>query len=300
MQETIWLIGNARSGTTWVMNLINHAKKYREMLEPFHPKRVQEMNFLQANYYIRSDSRHDSLEEISDEVFSGRFSHPRVNRGYQGDSTNQYQRLLIKDIFANLFSYWVYLRYPTIKIALLIRNPFSVALSVQKKKYWYWVTNPLELLHQPHLYEDYLEKFEDIIKKTSLENDYILCQILIWCIVNYVPLCQFKSKQLYVFFYEDIYYNPSDEISKLFSFINSENQEIKTNIEKEIVEEASCFAGPESNILSKTCPITSWKNELASKNIDAGFKILEQFGFENLYDENSQPNKAILTDICGI
>ena len=36
MQETIWLIDNVCSGTTWVINLINHAKKYREKLEPFH------------------------------------------------------------------------------------------------------------------------------------------------------------------------------------------------------------------------------------------------------------------------
>ena len=45
-KEVIWLIGDVRSGTTWVSNLINHENKYRTMFEPFHP-----------NYIYRKDAK---------------------------------------------------------------------------------------------------------------------------------------------------------------------------------------------------------------------------------------------------
>jgi hypothetical protein len=36
----VWVIGDGRSGTTWLMELINWRKTYREMFEPFHPRFV--------------------------------------------------------------------------------------------------------------------------------------------------------------------------------------------------------------------------------------------------------------------
>ena len=44
-QDAIWLVGEARSGTTWVSDLINWDKRYREMFEPFHPTFSEKFRF---------------------------------------------------------------------------------------------------------------------------------------------------------------------------------------------------------------------------------------------------------------
>lgn len=292
--EVIWLIGDGRSGTTWVSDLINHDRRYREMFEPFHPQAINDMRFLLPNQYLRPDASDSRLEKVAREIFTGRFNHPRV------DTENRsvfYKGLLIKDIFANLFAYWASIRFPRIKIILLIRNPFSVALSKHKKKHWYWMTDPLELLKQQDLREDYLYPFEDAIREVHRGHDYILCQILIWAILNYVPLCQFKSGQIHVVFYEDVFTNPNHELSEIFRFVNPHIESFQGNIKNNIVKRPSRVSGKESNVLRGTSPITSWKNELSPTKIDDGLRILRLFGFEGLYDDHSVPNRSVLSQM---
>jgi len=289
--DVIWLIGDGRSGTTWVSDLINHDKKYREMFEPFHPKLVDGMGFLLPHQYVRAHETSIQLEKAASDVFSGKLTHKRV------DSVNRslvYKGLLIKDIFANLFSYWASVHFPKLKIILLIRNPFSVALSKYITKNWFWVTDPMVLLNQADLYEDYLYQFEEIIRKTSSKNDYILNQVLIWSIINYVPLRQFKPGQIHIVFYEQIYADPSREISRLFRSDSPNNQLI---IDEQIVRRPSRVAGEESNILRGISPVSSWKNVLTVQQIDAGFKILEEFGFEKVYGVSPMPNRQALYEI---
>ena len=123
--EVIWLIGDGRSGTTWVSDLINHDRKYRVMFEPFHPKQVRDMNFIVPHQYIRPFDSCEKLASIASDVFGGKFTHARVD---SGNRSLLYDGLLIKDIFANLLCYWVVLRFSKVKPVLLLRNAESCHL----------------------------------------------------------------------------------------------------------------------------------------------------------------------------
>lgn len=293
-REVIWLLGDGRSGTTWVADLINYNKDYRESFEPFHPKLIPDANFLVPHQYIRANHLDSKLITFASNIFSGKYTNPRI------DSNNHsliYKGLLIKDIFANLLSYAVSLQFPKVKPILLIRNPFSVALSKYKKKNWFWVTEPLDLLNQKELHEDYLEYFEDIIKETSSKKNYILNQILIWSIINYIPLHQFSPNSIHISFYEEIYMNPNQEISKILNFVRAENKNRFVNLKDDIIKKPSRVIGTESNLLAGTSPITSWKNEINPKIIDEGFELLGYFGFDDLYNETSFPKIDMLKKI---
>ncbi len=63
-KDVLWLIGDGRSGTTWVSSLINFDSHYREMFEPFHPAMVGEMDFLLPHQYVRPGDKHQKLEQI--------------------------------------------------------------------------------------------------------------------------------------------------------------------------------------------------------------------------------------------
>jgi hypothetical protein len=266
------------------------------MFEPFHPKYVRDMNFIVPHQYIRKYDSNERLTTLASNIFRGKFTHERV------DSDNRlllYDGLLIKDIYANLLCYWAVSQFQEVRPVLLIRNPFSVALSKYKRRNWFWATEPLDLLSQPPLYEDYLSPFEDIIKTVSRKKNYILNQILIWSVINYVPLCQFESGSLHVCFYESIYKEPSHEISKIFQFVRRTHENTAFALPKEIIHRPSRVADTESNFISGTSPVLSWKNELTPKLIDDGLSILQHFGFDNLYDDMSMPNTEVLKDIHG-
>ncbi len=267
------------------------------MFEPFHPQHVDEMSFLAPHQYVGHDEQHTQLESIASDVFSGTFTHPVVDSGNQ---SRLYSGLLIKDIFANLFAYWAFTRFGNLKIILLIRNPFSVALSKSKKKDWYWVTDPMLLLTQKNLYEDYLHPFENLIRKTSESNDYILRQILIWAIINYIPLKQFSPEQIHVMFYEEMYAEPDNQVSSAFRFVKNTKENCHVKLDEETVKRPSRVVSKESSLFQGKSPVTSWKDELSLRQIDAGLRILDAFGLAGLYDEDSMPNRDTLHSIHGV
>ena len=288
--DKVWLIGDGRSGTTWVADLINHDGKYREMFEPFHPNYAGH-SYMFADQYVRANTSSDKLKNFAGQVFSGRLTHPRID---SSNSMKIYKGLLIKDIFANLFAYWASQIYPDIKTILLIRNPFAVALSKYKKMDWFWVTDPMDLLNQADLYEDYLFAFEDVIRKVSKDGDYISKQVLIWSIINYVPLLQFNKDNLDVVFYEKIFSEPEEGIFSILNYIDPNRELEQFRLGERVVKHISRYSGEESTLLTGKSPITSWKNELTAKQIDAGMAILEVFGFGDLYDQDVKPNRSVI------
>ena len=292
-KEIIWLIGDGRSGTTWVASLINQDKKYREMFEPFHPILVKDTRFLSPHQYVRPHESNQQLKAIASRIFSGRFAHPRVDAG---NRALVYNGLLVKDIFVNLFAYWASVHFPRIKILLLIRNPFAVALSKSKRKDWFWATDPMALMNQVGLYDDHLHPFEDLVRRTIRKNDFILNQVLIWSIIHYVPLRQFDRGRIHVVFYEEIHANPQNEIAKLCDsgLIKYPGQ---TRLDEDIIHRPSKFAGAASNILLGNSPVTGWKDELSVRQIDTGLRILQEFGFDKLYDDSFTPDRRALKGI---
>jgi hypothetical protein len=102
------------------------------MFEPFHPIYVKPMQNLAFHQYIRPGNVDHPFAAIAEDVFTGKLTSPFVDSAH---TRLVYHDLLIKDIFANLFAQWAYQTFHNldIKIILLIRNPFAVALSKYKK-----------------------------------------------------------------------------------------------------------------------------------------------------------------------
>ena len=159
------------------------------------------------------------------------------------------------------------------------------------------MTDPLDFLKQSNLHEDYLCRFEEIIRRTSHRGDFIVSQILIWSIINYVPLCQFKRGQIHILFYEDMFNDPIGELLRVRQFIHPKDDNRKIVLDEGVLRESRNRYDKKNNIINGTSPITSWKNELTTRQIDAGLDILNHFGFDQLYDDDLLPNRSVITDI---
>ena len=286
-QETIWLIGDGRSGTTWVSSLINWDHQLREMFEPFHPRAGREMQAFLPHHYLRPNEENDTIYRLAKDVFSGHLTQRRVDAHNSG---LVYRGLLVKDIFVNLAARWAVTRFPNVKIVLLVRNPFAAALSKHKKRHWLWVTDPKDLQAQPALQEDYLHEFDDVINACS--DDYIERQILIWSIIHHVPLRQFEAGKICVVFYEDIYAAPMRALSTIFQFVRGTDPTVDSETLKRIIATPSRVAGAKSNLAKGQSPVNSWQNELSTQQIDRGYAILARFGLDTLYDANGMPQEG--------
>ena len=298
-QDVIWLVGDGRSGTTWVSNVVNWHGRHREMFEPFHPALIEELKAAKLHQYLRPNDVTNELSSALFAIFSGQFYHPRP------DALNRrlsYQGLLVKDIFANLLIGWVNQNIPHVKKVLIIRNPFAVALSKQKRVRGIWMKEPNDFLTQPELVEDYLAPFQTQIR--GISSDFIERQLLIWAIIHYVPLQQIKSKQIkqndiYILFYEDFFREPERESKKLFSYLfGSAPGEMNDQLLAKIAN-PSHSPGKDSNIIIGKSPVDAWRGELSSVQIDRGLQLLEEFGLGDLYGTAATPNKAALHNYLG-
>ena len=284
-KNTVWIIGDGRSGTTWLGDIINWEKNFREMFEPFHPDMIESAKPYALHQYIRvNDDSDNYFASLMNDIFTGKFKHKRV------DEINKsifYNGLLVKDIFGNLIASWVQERYPDIKIILLIRNPFEVALSKENKKNWGWMEDPKLFLNQKELYEDFLQPFEKIIRNVS--DDYIERQIMIWSIIHYVLFQQIKKNNLHIVFYESLVNSPKEEISNLMKYIyNQDNIEIPSRL-LSVAKKPSRVAS--ENLMKKNPHTKDWKKQLTSVQLHNGLKILSVFKLDKIYGEDFNPSK---------
>lgn len=283
-QEAIWLVGDGRSGSTWLSDLINWDRSYRELFEPFHPHIVRQVRDYELFQYLRPDETNSELGRFLTSVFSGKFKHLRAD---VSQPRLFYQGILVKDIFAHLLVPWVHQNMPHVKKVLIIRNPFAVALSKQKLNNWTWMREPQAFLKQKPLYDDYLAPHERIINQVG--DDFIEKQILIWAIIHYVLFQSLNQEDIHLVFYEDLVTNPSKEIKRLFRYLGKDWTDNEVLLHKIAKPTRTSQDSPKN--YSNTNVLNSWKDKLFVQQIDRGFEILQYFKLEQLYQDNFVSNK---------
>lgn len=281
--EKVWIIGTGRSGTTWLQELMASRQPFYTIFEPFHPKTHHVFSPSVPYIYLNEGEFHPDIEKLSKTVFSGRFYDPSR---YKFKQYLFYQGILVKDIFANLMAKQIYQNHPGLKIILLLRNPFAVAVSKFNKKEWDWMKDPALFLQDKDLVNDFLTDYSGLIRNISNLNDYILNQILIWSIVHYVPFKQFGNGQIHLVYYEDLLKNTCKELSNIFTFIKEKPQKI--SVDEETIFRPTAVTSQTSHQL-KNRPLDSWKSQLTSDQIKTGMEILEAFGLHKLYREDGLP-----------
>jgi len=266
------------------------------MFEPFHPRFVKAMKNMALHQYIRPGLQDREVTKLAKSVFTGKLVDPFI------DSANTrliYKNLFIKDIFANLLARWAILEFSNMNIrpVLLMRNPFAVALSKLKTRDWEWMTDPRDFLKQDALVVDYLAAFTDEIKQVG--EDYITRQIMIWSVIHYVPLQQFKRGELYILFYENLLMNPETEIRNLFNYLELKVSDTElSNILKDM-SKPSRVSGKASTFASGKSPLESWRDEVSAAQIRDGLRILGIFNLEKIYSDSTLPQLSA-NELLGI
>ena len=289
-KEIIWVVGGGRSGSTWLQEMINFDNKYRYMFEPFHPVTAGEIRDIGYYKYIRPEYKDESFFNLASRIFSGRFYHPRVIRGGRIHSS----KLLIKDIFGNLLIKWVGKNFPRVKKILIMRHPFATTLSKQKLKDWEWMTEPVQFFEQPELFQDWLEPFEDLIRKTK---GFFEKQVLIWSIVHYIPLKQLDRREIHLVFYEQLCSDHENELKRLISYLYDEDE--RQDLDPRLLEKINepSFTSRKDSAIKRggnLCDV--WRRGLSDSQIYEGIGILRIFGLDRIYNESLMPNREAAED----
>jgi len=278
LSKSLIVAGTGRSGTTWLADIISSQISCRIMFEPFHSKVVEAFHEFHYFHYERPSEQNDKLFEYSLKVFSGDIRHVWIDRYVE----RVFPRFrLIKEIRANLFLKWIHSRFPEIPILFVIRHPCAVVLSRMKLN-WATDTDIDPFLCQAKLIEDFLYDKMDIIGRAKTAEEK---HAIVWCISNFVPLKQFNSDRLHVFFYENLCVQPQREAPRICDAIKCEYHE---SVLKQFDKPSSTITYS-SAIFTGQDKVTRWKSELSPKQINNILSIVENFGLGYIYGDSPTP-----------
>lgn len=291
-RPVIWLVGEGRSGTTWVASLVNADGAWREMFEPLHPARNSAFADLPFLPYRRPSQEDPSLQARLDRVFSGRMT------GFRIDLTNQrlfYRGLVVKDVCATMLARWAVRRFPDVRPVLLVRNPFAVAISKldrKRRRGYLWAESMTVLTGQPELMADHLEPFRDLLERIEAQDDFILRQIAFWAAVHYVVFRQFEPGQIHVLFYEDVEADPREALGPLLDFIGLGHAAALPDEGR--IAAPSIVSGAGDIARRRRTGSDAWRRGLTDEQVSAGRSVLDAFGLGGLYGADGKPDRAQL------
>lgn len=286
--QPIWVIGFARSGTTWLAESLNFDQKYREIFEPYHPTQNRQVRgrpfytHIGPNYSLESGISRN-IFKFQSNCFEGNVYN--INSDLER-SRFKFDGVLIKDIFTLMWAEWFRQKHQSLKVVYILRNPFSVALSVNKAKDSDWLLDPIELLNDKSLASNFLQGHESFIRSHVARGDFVVNQILIWAIVTAVSLHELDHSKVHFVFYEDMFINYKAVVSRAVAFTRAYDSIDQVNIEDLNQNKHSKTVGLGSTLLEGKSPLTSWKADLSQEQIDLGWQIMQRFELNQIYSKD--------------
>jgi hypothetical protein len=296
--RAVFLAGGARSGTTWLSELINCDNSYRYMFEPFGVKQLG--NFWYGSY-LRPDDADPSLRALAENVFSGRMHDPWVD---QFNKRIVAGRRLVKEVRANLWLQWLRTQFPQIPVVFLMRHPVPTAWSRFKRYFEAKDRSAIDvdpvkrtqdyrhyLLGQEELVADYLTPMKTAIEQAETVWDQ---RLFVWCVQNYVPLRQFAEGDVHIVFYENVCRDPAEELRGVFGFLGRELDESAMRRIWKPSPMARERTMPDPNTL-----VEGWRKKIPAEDVRRAIEILRIFGLDKIYAEDPMPYPEGLKALRG-
>ncbi|MGH2536476.1 MAG: sulfotransferase [Candidatus Promineifilaceae bacterium] len=270
--------GAARSGTTWLAEIIASQFSCRIMFEPFQNQLVAPYRSFNYYQYMRPEEDDQRLTAFCQQVFSGAIRHPWIDR--------QVDRLLpefrlVKEIRANLLLKWIRRRFWEVPIVFVVRHPCAVVWS-RLQLGWVPTMDIAPFLSQPKLIADVLQNYLEIIQRARSEVER---NAVIWCICNLVPLRQLSPGEAHVIFYEHLITQPEVEAPRLFHALGRPYDD---NLFDRLGR-PSMTSRYESAAVTGADRLYGWQEKLTTDEVDAILAVVEAFDMGGLYGDSALP-----------
>ncbi len=278
VSSTALVLGSARSGTTWVAEVLAADSETRFIMEPFDDRCSQFRGGLPDATYLSPGAHNDRLEYFSDRVFSG---HLRSKWTDQYNHARHPSRRVVKDVRTVSLLGWFAARYPSMPIIYLIRHPFATAWSMASLG---WGTHGSLLGERTRL--DALTNAE----KNILLPQAFLAEVTRWCVEQERGL-RHLDPTIHVAFYENVVSTPETAFSDMADYLGG-----RSGAWKGWTPDASLFDRPSKTSVRRDAPqaasqwVESWQGELPPEVITQAIEIVRSFGLDELYGTQPTPN----------
>ena len=270
------LLGDGRSGTTWIADVLNYDGRYLDFFESYHGQQVlslPESRIYPTDGDFASIPIHFKKYVLSSKIFAAQ----QKPRGFTVSGC------FVKDITAHMifslifqeFDYRIY----------IIRNPLAVALSKEKYGRWHSIDDLQKLIN----FSPKLRAMSDCCFSRSLVNSRFHEYVLVWCLLNKIAFPQVISNA-FVVFYEDLLLNPEQSFHDLFAYIEQESRfkKYRSRIFGSVNKRSrtSIDSYPIKDVATH---LRAWEQNKSKVEISLAYQIIEIFELDYLYQGNAVP-----------
>lgn len=246
----IIIVGSARSGTSWLSEVIARQFRYRMLFEPEHEFNTKKGKLI-CDKWLRTEASSVDANRYLKKVLNN-----QVDSDWIGQISNRKYKMhlwpfipkkyIIKFVRANLSAKYINENFK-VPLIHIIRNPYDVLASQQRVKFP-WLYNLEHFKQQKDLVQVVKENFKfDLIEDTKAFTPLQILTVR-WCLENVLPLqilepYQYKHR---IVKHEDL----RSDIQVFLDLCKEFDVEPLSNIEKEY-QRPSSKTHPKSEIINE-------------------------------------------------
>jgi hypothetical protein len=270
-RATVALLGSARSGTTWVGEVIDRHHDHRVVFEPLRPNRVPIARAFANGQYLRRDDTDPRFVDPMRAILTGRVRNPWA------DHLNHVvvaRRRLVKEIRANLLAPWLVERFPGMPIVLLVRHPLGVAVSRREMG---WVDHLDDALAQDPFVADHVTD-EQLTFLRGLRHPFAR-SVAQAGLETLVPLRMTSPGELLVVTYEGLVSEPREQAERVLRHVG---QEPDAALDAAL-DRPSHLARADSAVRTGGDRAASWMKRATTDDTLAAAEVLAVLGLDAVY-----------------
>lgn len=267
-KKQILISSMGRSGSTWLADLINFNNRFNLVFEPFFPGRVKEAIPFGYYKYLDRASSDANLVDAARLLLSG-----NLKNDWLGTVRSRFRRgVLVKSIRTNLMLEWLKYQFPSLKIILLIRDPFDVARSwvrLNWSKIPFEDASDLDYIFKQSAVREFHPLFERWSKNYE-SMTHFESVILEWCVLNFIPLelLRYNPDHFLVVRYDELRKNPDRQLKAIFDYL--EEPFTQKILEKVSIKSRTTFDKTLSDYEASDAEVKSSMDIISSFNL-AGY-----------------------------
>lgn len=215
-EENIMISSYPRSGSTWLMELVNEIPGTVNLWEPLHLKNVEVFDDLDFGWrqYIPEDKEWEKAEEAFQKLFRGDYLNFWLSSRSSPMEFTSADQMIVKFVRANAMLPWLTKRFNfQYEPIYLLRHPFAVAASQLKEGSWDPEFNGYKLPDMPYN-EVYKTHFPFLLSLKSRPEEMVAD----WCINNKIVLENDRHQKDWIpIYYEEILLYPEKVLHQIFN-----------------------------------------------------------------------------------
>ena len=292
-EKNILITGTARSGTTWLAEMLSNARHTAVLYEPLHIRRHKDLKNYNMGWTtpIPPGTDDELRKQLFHDLLNGRRITPYNLRNNSLSCLVRPKRWIIKFVRANLLIHWLTEQFDIPTPIYIIRHPCAVVASQMKRRLAHQTITPdkakFEWLHdKPYYIRYFLKKHPEFVSLAQKINTWEEILAFHWGVSNYSLIDYQYKKSLFLVSYEDLVEHTVPIVSKLKAHYGLQAQQGHA-----ITTQASSTAMDKQ--IDRSQQLGKWEEELSAKQIERILNVVKRLQIP-FYSENVMPDTSLL------